>query len=247
MLTKSSQSALPHRQISKSPANGAPRWRTDYFSTVGGGKVTSDPQAFLIEMPMNDQILPHFHVVDQFQVFVSGAGKVGRSDVLLPLTIHYADRFTGYGPIDAGPQGYSYFTLRAQTDSGPVYLHQPGYREKLQPSKKRHFSAHAAISTEAVLANREQVTVEDVSEKTADYEDGLDAKLIRAGANMSITGQDPKESGGQYYLIVNGSLIHEDQHLAKWSVMFVHATDPALSAKSGPEGCELLMLQFGKQ
>ena len=108
-------------------------------------------------------------------------------------------------------------------------------------------SAGAPMFTEAVLANREQVTVEDVSEKTADYDDGLDAKLIRAGANMSITGQDPKESGGQYYLIVNGSLIHQDQHLAKWSVMFVHATDPALSAKSGPEGCELLMLQFGKQ
>jgi hypothetical protein len=247
MLTMPSQQALPNRQVSKSPANGAPRWRTDYFGTVGGGKVTQDPQAFLIEMPVNDTILPHFHVVDQFQVFVSGAGKVGRSDVLLPLTIHYADRFTGYGPIDAGPQGYSYFTLRANTDSGPVYLHQPGYREKLQPSKKRHFSAHAAISTEAVLANRDSVTSERVNEKTTEYTDGLDAKLFRAGKNMSIVCDDPAQTGGQYFLIVNGSLTHEGQHLAKWSVMFVHPTDAPLSVQSGQEGCELLMLQFGKQ
>ncbi len=242
-----SQVALPKRKTMTSPGNGATRWRTEYFGIMGGGKVLPEPQAFLIEMTENDTILPHFHEVDQFQVFVSGSGKVGRSDVMVPLTVHYADRYTGYGPIDAGPQGYSYFTLRAHTDSGPVYLHKPGYREKLQPSRKRHFSAQVALSTEPVLKHRKDVSIEAVTEQTQKYDDGLQAELIRAGASMSFAGPDPRESGGQYYLVVNGSLTHKDQNFEKWSVIFAEPTDAAVAFSGGPNGCEVLLMQFGKE
>ncbi|MFM7010547.1 MAG: hypothetical protein ACKO0Z_14670, partial [Betaproteobacteria bacterium] len=125
--------------------------------------------------------------------------------------------------------------------------HKPGYREKLQPSRKRHFSAQVALSTEPVLKHRKDVSIEAVTEQTQKYDDGLQADLVRAGADMSVAGPDPKLTGGQYYLIVNGSITYKNENFAKWSVLFAEPTDPAINFSSGPDGCEVLILQFGKE
>src|SRR5262245_6237067 len=123
--------ALKGRRVIKSRGTGEEHWRTDFLGKQGDGTIKEhQPQAFLIEMSANEVIVPHFHEVDQFQVFVSGSGNVGRAaEAHQPLMVHYADHHTGYGPINAGPHGYSYFTLRAKSDPGATYLHNPGYRE----------------------------------------------------------------------------------------------------------------------
>jgi len=220
---------------------GAERWRTDFLGIVGGGAWGPDPQAFLIEMQANDRILPHFHAVDQFQVFVAGQGGLGRGAFEPPVTVHYADRFTGYGPLDSGPQGDSYFTLRARTDPGPVYLHQPDYRQKLAPSKKRHSSNALALSTAPVLAHRSEVALEPVM---ARHDDGLAAYLLRAGANAPATGPSPAGTGGQFYLVLNGSLEHQGVAYPLWSTLFVGDHEAALGFRAGPAGCEMLIAQF---
>jgi len=243
----SSTEALPRRIVMKSPGNGAERWRTDYLGIVGGGEFLPDPQAFLIDMQANDKILPHFHEVDQFQVFVAGQGVIGRGEAQAPVTVHYADRYTGYGPIDAGPQGFSYFTLRARTDPGPIYLHQPDFREKLKPSKKRHSATQLSLSTAPVLAFRKDVVVEPIMKGTDEHEDGLGAYVVRAGANLAATGPDPSQSGGQFYLVLNGSLIHAGTEYPLWSTLFVEPGDGALSFTAGSGGCEVLVAQFGTQ
>src|SRR5688572_26261162 len=157
----SSVDALPRRLISQS--RGEPdqwRWRTDFIGEVKYGQIGQCPQAFLVEMRSGDTILPHFHAVDQFQIFVAGSGSLMRGHDSIPVTLHYVDHHTGYGPVNAGAQGFSYFALRPKTDSGPVYLHQPGYREKLQPSRKRHYTEQVTLSTEPVLLSREVVALE---------------------------------------------------------------------------------------
>ncbi len=239
--------ALPRRIVMKSPGNGAERWRTDYLGIVGGGEFLPDPQAFLIEMQANDKILPHFHEVDQFQVFVAGQGAVGRGEAQPPVTVHYADRYTGYGPIDSGPQGYSYFTLRARTDPGPTYMHQPGYRDKLKPSKKRHSATQVALSTAPVLAFRRDLVVETVMKGPPEHEDGLGAFLVRAGARLATSGPDPAKSGGQFFLVLNGSLTHAGTEYPLWSTLFVEPGDGALDFTAGADGCEVLVAQFGTQ
>jgi hypothetical protein len=244
---KSSMDAIPNRIMMKSPGNGAERWRTDFLGTHGGSAVIPEPQAFLVEMQSNDEILPHFHEVDQFQIFVAGAGGMGRGDAVQPVTLHYADRYTGYGPIHAGPQGYSYFTLRARTDPGPVYLHKPGYRERLKPSKKRHSTAQVALCTTPVLTYLKDVTCESIMGGPAVFDDGLAAWLLRAGANLQITCPDPQGSGGQYLLVLSGSLELDGVSYPRWSTIFISPDHACLQFKAETQGCEVMVLQFGAQ
>ena len=146
------EQALKQRKVVTSGGTGAQYWRTNFLGKRGDGQLSEDqPQAFLVEMSANETIVPHFHEVDQFQIFVAGSGGMGRN-AAAPLVVHYADHHTGYGPINAGPQGYSYFTLRAKSDPGAHYLHKPGYRDLLKPSLKRHATVSGvALSTEPVL------------------------------------------------------------------------------------------------
>ena len=240
------EQALKARRTIKSGGTGEEHWRTDFLGKRADGTIKDhQPQAFLIEMQANEVIVPHFHEVDQFQVFVSGSGSLGRgTDAAQPLTVHYADHHTGYGPINAGPHGYSYFTLRARSDSGAVYLHKPGYREKLKPSRKRHGTAAGlALSTEPVLMDRRETAVEPVLQEL-DGSDGLGASLIRLGPGMTDAGPDPRASGGQHYLVVNGSLELETAIFPAWSTVFVSADETPLALRAGPKGLEVLLLQF---
>ena len=240
------EQALKRRRIIKSRGTGEEHWRTDFLGKPGdGGGIKNEPQAFLIEMHADETILPHFHEVDQFQVFVSGAGSLGRNkEAAQPLSIHYADHHTGYGPINAGPQGYSYFTLRAKSDPGAHYLHKPGYREALKPSRKRHgVAAGVALSTEPVLMDLKEVKVERLLQDL-DGSDGLGASLIRMGPDSSHTGPDPRATGGQYCLVLNGSLELDEGIYSAWSTVFVSGDEGPLALKAGAKGLEALLLQF---
>lgn len=241
------EQALKERRIIKSTGTGEEHWRTNFLGKRGdGGAIRNEPQAFLIEMRANETIVPHFHEVDQFQVFVAGGGGLGRHAAGL-LAVHYADHHTGYGPINAGPQGYSYFTLRAKSDPGAHYLHKPGYREALKPSPKRHgVAADITLSTEPVLMDRKDIAIEKLMQDLDDS-DGLGAYVLRMGPGMAYTGPDPRASGGQYYLVVNGSLELATGSYSAWSTVFVPATDAPLAFTAGPKGLEALLLQFARQ
>jgi len=236
--------ALKARRLVKSNGTGEEHWRTDFIGQRGEGVTREEPQAFLIEMSANEVIVPHFHEVDQFQVFVSGSGSLGRQAAAGPIAIHYADHHTGYGPINASAQGFSYFTLRARTDPGAVYLHKPGYRERLKPSKKRHGVADGiSLSTEPVLMSRKELAVEHLL-TDLDGSDGLAATLIRMGPRMSWTGPGPAATSGQHYLVINGSIELRGEEYPAWSTVFVPHTDPALEVHAGHKGLEVLVLQY---
>jgi len=240
------EAALKGRRVIKSRGTGEEHWRTDFLGRQGnGGAILNEPQAFLVEMHAGESILPHFHEVDQFQVFVSGSGGLGRQAAGL-VAVHYADHHTGYGPINAGPHGYSYFTLRAQSDPGAHYLHKPGYREALKPSPKRHGIADGiTLCTEPVLMLRKELAVEPLL-PSLDGGDGLGASLIRMGPGTTHTGSDPRTTGGQYCLVLNGSLELPTGSYGKWSTVFISAADAPLAFRSGPKGLETLLLQFSK-
>jgi len=238
------EQTLKARRVIKSRGTGEEHWRTDFLGKQGnGGGIKNEPQAFLIEMHAGETILPHFHEVDQFQVFVAGSGGMGRQ-AAATLAVHFAEHHTGYGPINAGPQGYSYFTLRAQSDPGAHYLHKPGYREALKPSRKRHgVAAGIALSTEPVLMDRKDASVERLLQDL-DGSDGLGVSLIRLGPGMSHIGPDPRATGGQYYLVLNGGLELNMGGYSAWSAVFVPRDDSPLAFKAGPKGLEALLLQF---
>jgi len=240
------EQALKGRRIIKSNGTGEEHWRTDYIGTRSTGEGSASPQAFLIEMRAHETILPHFHAVDQFQVFVAGSGGLGRNDVPT-LAVHYTDHHTGYGPINAGPHGYSYFTLRAKTDPGARYLHRPGYREALKPSRKRHATAAGLTLTTAPVLMQLGAMQTEALLTELDAPDGLGAWLHRLGPVTSLHGAHPAASGGQYWLVVNGSLVFQGERYAPWSMLYVGAADSALDAEAGPEGLEVLQLQYAQR
>ena len=67
--------------------NGHAYWRSDYFESPNGA--ICSPQAYLIEQPATIVNPTHFHIQNQFQLFTSGEGLIGRNQVS-PLLIHYA-------------------------------------------------------------------------------------------------------------------------------------------------------------
>lgn len=244
------QESLSNRRLSRMES-GEVHWRTDFLRPLDAvpqdGKTVS-PQAFLIEMTPQEIIHPHFHEVEQFQVFFEGEGQMGRTEGKLgPSVVHYTDAYTGYGPITASQQGLSYFALRPRKDPGAIYLHKEGYREKLRPSKKRHFSISFVKSTQAVLGHLESPIVEQLfDDEHYSLDDGLSACMVRLGPKQSFTIQSTAQSGGQYLVNIQGLLKYGDRDFAESSVFFSEPTEGSFSVESGGAGAEFLLLQFGK-
>jgi hypothetical protein len=243
MHAVSHDDASKHRRVGTS-SNGQRRWYTDYMGNQKPEGIEDAPQSHYTEMDANGVIVPHFHQVNQFQIFVSGTGSIGRN--ALPLIgLHYADRHTAYGPINAGPGGLGLFTLRAQSDPGAIYLSQPDFRSFLKPSKKRYLLAeNIALSTARVLEHRDAVSLESVLDKEADTSDGLGAGMLRMGARMKTVSPDPRLTGGQYYLVLNGGMELASASYGLWSMAYAGRTDQPFEICAGAQGLEALVLSF---
>ena len=235
--------ALKRRRTVHSLGTGHVHWSTDFLS-LRSTEIKDEPQALLIEMNADEVILPHFHPVDQFQIFIAGSGKLGRKDAAA-IMLQYTDHHVAYGPITAGAQGLSFFALRRLTDSGPVYMDKPGYREKLVPSPKRsHEIGPLPLSTELVLKARTQVALEPLFEEN--YDDGLAAYVLRIGGGMTTTAPAPHSGGGQHYLVLNGAMDIGGKSYGPWSTIFVDCAECAPLVSGGDKGAEVLIMQFAR-
>jgi len=228
-----------------SPGSGVEHWGSSYFGPrYSTAEISSGPQALMTQMAAGETILPHFHGVTQFQIFPSGAGVMGKTEVR-PLMLQYKDHHSAYGPLLAGPHGLTFIALRNRIgDSAPVYLSKPGYRKKLKPSKRRNWiSPHIALSTRPVLEYRKEVSWEPVfePEKIADE---MSAQLLRLGAGMSAMGPDPAVGGGYYVFVANGTMEANDQTLPAWSMVFVEPNEAPFEIRAGRIGLEALVMRF---
>jgi hypothetical protein len=59
-----------------------------------------------------------------------------------------------------------------------------------------------------------------------------------------ITGPDPAQGRGQYWIVTAGSLTHSVENLPKMSCAFVYPEDSAFRAAAGADGAELIAMQF---
>jgi hypothetical protein len=202
------------------------------------------PHAFLIEFPAGSESPAHFHRVPQYQVFVQGGGQLGRNHAVAPVTFHYTDEFTGYGPIVAAKAGLSYFTLRNYFDPGAEPVNQPGVREKLRPSARRYLVVGPDAlkpSSDAALAAQRDASSSTVIEA---HDDGVAACVLRAGAGVTVAGPEPAAGGGQYWLVLRGSAVHENVEYIRNSLAWVSRTEKALTMTAGTSGAEIAVLQF---
>ena len=247
IYARSGSDALAERRVILSPGTGNQHWGTVYFGPRSSNAIAPGPQATMSDLNANETILPHFHGVTMFQLFVAGNGTLGsRGQVLEPLMVQFKDHHTAYGPITAGPQGLSFVALRMYTgNSEPVYLSKPGARERLQTSKRRNMtSSPLKFSVAPLMQARTEAAWETIFEET---DDGMAANLVRLGAGMTAQSPDPKRAGGYYVFVGNGSLVHKGAELPLWSMVVVEPNEERFELQAGAQGVEALVLQYPRE
>jgi hypothetical protein len=189
------------------------------------------PDAYLVEQGPHVSGPAHFHRADEFQIVMSGAGTFGRKHVQ-PFAVHYAGAYTPYGPIDAGPEGLGYLTLRAAYDPGARTM--PANRDELRAAKRKP-RAHLV----AVDIGRSHAVLEGEP-------DGLAAWLYHVPAGSSVVGPDPAHGAGQFWIALNGAMrTCAGALLPSSSCMFVSVGEPAQRVDSSTAApLDVLVVQF---
>lgn len=225
--------------------NETETWRSDYTQRKVGV-----PQVLLVEQLIaGSEILPHFHGIDQFQVFMDGEGKLGRH-AIAPISIHYTNGYTGYGPIVAGKRGLSYYVLRPDFDAmGSQYLHVPESRKNLKRGSKRFFIAEGIRArSRQELRQLPAPQVERVIGVAQDDPDaGLFADIANLPPHTPYTGTDPSLGRGQVYIVLEGGLVHEDRNLGARAAIVVTADEPRVTFTSGADGLQMMILQYPRR
>ena len=229
-------------------------WHTTFIgenrNTLKEGMAAPDPgvlypMAFLVEKEPGAVVKPHFHQADQFQVVVQGGGRLGLHDVA-SVAVHYTDAWSAYGPIVAADEGIAWFTLRNSWDSGARYM--PGAREQLRAARaqqlqhrERTAEPMPAVSP-AELARFSRIASLPVIGQGAD---GMATWRYRLPADATFVGPDPIEGGGQFWIVLAGSMSTNGAALlAANSCVFVAPTDAPLTVTADNYGAEVLCLQF---
>jgi hypothetical protein len=225
-----------------SAADGVTFWHTLYIGTTrynmapGAPDPDQDalfPMAFLVEQDPGSTANAHYHQQDQFQVIVGGHGTMGTHEAR-PVTVHFAAAHTAYGPIRASnDEGVHYFTLRNGFDPGAKFMTLPENRAALRAVPGRR--------------HRENVTGPLASETGAiigPEPDGMGAWRYRAVPGERLIGPDPAWGRGQYWVVIDGAMTRDGQTIPRLSCVFVYPEDPPFNAFAGPDGADVLAMQF---
>jgi hypothetical protein len=219
------------------PNKSGRSWTIGYIGKNAGAAVPASaealfPDAYVIEQKPHSSGGPHFHLQDEFQLVISGGGAIGKHAVRA-FCLHYAGAFTPYGPIDAGPEGIAYLTLRTRYDPGAQMM--PENRAALRAGKRK---PRARFSAPLQLGRSEEVF--------APEPDGLAAFHYHVPANGTATGPDPALGGGQFWVVLDGELRSPaGTTLPPRSCVFVSADEPAQRVAASPAtSLDVLVVQF---
>lgn len=203
-------------------------------------EITDGPQAILVDyatLPADGTVVakPHFHQVRQFQLVVAGdEPRIGK-DELPAHAFHYTDPSTPYGPIVADRAGVTWFTLRARSDVGVYWM--PGSRDRMTQRAGRNVVAR--------IPQRELPARGAASETLiSPHDDGLAAVLVRLGPGEELAGPSPEGSGGQFHVVLQGTLRDGGEELPRLSLGWSGPDGPALRMSAGDGGAEVVVLQF---
>jgi rubredoxin len=225
---------LSEKRIYKEVAGGS-RWNTYFFQPEKGTRL---PQAFLVENTPHRVLRTHYHDVDQFQVIVQGDGTLGRHAVR-PYSVHFARAHTPYGPITAGASGIAWLTIRARRDAdGAQFL--PEKRAQLERAASRK---PWQISREApFVESSDGVSLQSVPDVVD--ERGLAAYALRMKPHAKTLAPDPAATGGQYLVVLRGSVIRDGREQGALAIGYVAPSDGRLALQAGNEGLDALVLHF---
>jgi len=222
---------LPEDRIELHPTEaGLERILTANILGDKAARAVPGPQVFYVDMvDGHSRINPHFHGVDQFQLVVRGVGTLGKVPVE-PGCFHYADAFQPYGPIEAGPDGLAYLTIRARHDTGAHYMPGSGHLRAGRP-RRTHFVAAVDVGerTTATLAGP--------------YPDGLQARRVELHAGAEETFEAARASDGVVGVVLDGAVTADGRTYGRWSC-FALSAGARCRLAGADGGADVLALQF---
>ena len=75
-------------------------------------------------------------------------------------------------------------------------------------------------------------------------EGGLEVARRLIGANAPVEFAAPEESGGQFGVVLSGSIVKDGRAYPLWSCAFAGAGESDAGLRAGPDGAEVLLLRF---
>ena len=196
------------------------------------------PLVYLVEQPPRSVLPAHFHRQNQFQVFVDGGGMFGPHAIISGM-VHYANAYTGYGPIVAGDEGLRYFTIRAVFDSGAFMVN--ARRDAMVRGPKRNLHTYSAAPlNEPGLAALRGIRRQPLFPPQPD---ALQAERISAPPGLTITLAAP-EGQGTFCHILTGTIACGGLTLGLHESLYFSPGEPLASITAGPGGADVLRLQL---
>jgi hypothetical protein len=201
----------------------------------GGG-----PQMYMNEVDPKVELAAHFHKVDQFQVFFGDPGARFARRQISPLTIHYTDAYSTYGPFNAAPdKPLLYATIRAlSANYGGV---MPGARDQLLYRGRRHFAL--PVEGWQVETLPESGDIESVVVSPRDV-DGLAVALWRLGPGAEKETALVEGTSGRSYLVAAGDLTFEGQSFTSRTLGWSEPDGDPFVIAAGHRGCSVLVMDF---
>jgi hypothetical protein len=210
----------------------APYYKSEWMSC--GQDPWLSPTIFMVEQPPGSQLPTHFHRQNEFQVVVRGSGSIG-THAITPISVHYAGAYTGYGPVTAGEDGLTYFTIRPVFDTGAVLAAEA--RTQMIRGPKRQI--HAAPYPVQPLSSGD-VRHDTLIEPAAD---GLFCGVSYLPANGQLQTEAHPESGGTFYMVLDGELTVAGESLGQWETAYLSAGEPALTLQAAAAGATVMVMR----
>ena len=206
-----------------------------------GRNPDESPTVFMIEQPPDSTIPKHFHRHNQFQLFVAGGGKIG-GHAIVPMTIHYAGAFTGYGPLVAGPGGLSYFTIRSIREEGANIL--PEAAAQILKGPRRGGQAgpivlETPLQLSSVGSKIDQILPSD--------REGMSVWRARFSPGETVNVSVAPDLAGVFVFVMAGEAVHKEQMLTPLEHMFASPPGSEIELKAGAEGADILVLEMPRR
>ena len=212
-------------------------WRSEY---IGFSKDQPNlAQAWLLECTPRRHLRPHYHGTDQFQVIIDGEGTMGKHK-LTPHLVHFSKAHTPYGPIIWGEKGLGLLTIRPRKDALGAPQFMPDSREKLAtiPGRKP-WQLSASVTYPDVDKNHGLTPVKSMQDDS-----GLGVFTGKLKAGTSLMCPHPRNTDGQFVLVMGGSLVYQSSSYPAFSIAYVTPDENAFQLEAGDQGLDVVVLNF---
>lgn len=194
------------------------------------------PEALRFRFDPTPAVYAHMHLTSQFQLLISGGMDMPRGSMKLrPVSIHYTDHNTPYGPFSVEP-GHDMLVLHPKS-GGLISMSHINARRKIN-LKARLLVAHLDDQQWCALPDQPGSRLQTLI--PADMGPEALALELPPGAEMPTA---PAEYG-RYEVVLAGSIRCKGQMLGAPGFRYVQGSEAPEPLVAGPEGATIMLLSF---